>query len=143
MFARDNFLVLFLIQKINENKSCGLSINIPVDTIFVKSKHCLTGWESFIMKLYWDRYCCFEFFCKFMYSFSVFWHRSIDIVGHANNDYLYFTILYPFGKYIKEIFGEYGFPCKTKSLYGVGKTRFSGTIVYGDIIIVLFHFLTN
>ena len=37
-----------------------------------------------------------EFFHEFVYSFPVFRHRSIDIVGHPDDDQFGLSLLYPF-----------------------------------------------
>ena len=140
MFAR-RFYFLFFIQKIYKYQSCSLGIYIAIYPIFVKSENSFTGCEPFIMEWYRDINECFEFFTEFCYSFTMFRHSAIDIIGHSDDYFFGFSFLYPFGEYRQEFCSEDGFPCKTKSLDRVGKSRLPSSIIYGDIILWGIHYI--
>lgn len=74
----------------------------------------------------------FECFCESPHSLSVPRHRSIDIVGHTEDDALRISFFYKFLEFWYEISRLHCLERKCKTLDRIGESGFMRTVVYGN-----------
>lgn len=113
----------------HEYKSCSFRIDISTYSYLIESHCCLTCCQSLIMKYNWNSDDSFEFSRKFLYSFSMNWHSSIDIIWHADHESSNLFILYNSGKDVCKFICWHSTQRKCKPLYWVGNSSFLCTII--------------
>lgn len=113
-----------------EYETSGSSIDISaIDCIIGEFHDRLCSRQSLIHIFDRDANLSYEFFSEFLNPSSVFAHRSVDVIGHTEDDFFHFFFCYYLLDCRNNCFGSYGSPRKYETESRSRYTTFPSPIV--------------